>query len=70
MIEELASIVLITDLPERNLRVGDIGTVVVVHEGGQGYTVEFLTRSGDTVAVVTLSAEQVRLIQTNEIAHA
>ncbi len=70
MIEELASVVLTTDIPERDLRAGDIGTVVLVHQGGLGYTVEFITLSGDTVAVVTLSADQVRPIRPNEIAHA
>ncbi len=69
MIEELASVVLTTNLPERGLQAGDIGTVVMVHEEGKGYTVEFITLSGDTVAVVTITAEQVRPIRTNEIAH-
>jgi len=57
MIEELASVVLTTDMPERGLQAGDIGTVVMVHQEGQGYTVEFMTLSGDTVAVVTLPAD-------------
>jgi hypothetical protein len=69
MIDELASVVLTADLPERGLRPGDIGTVVLVHQGGQGYTVEFLTLSGETVAIVTLAAAQVRPIRRNEIAH-
>ena len=69
MIDELASVVLTTDLPERGLRAGDIGTVVLVHQGGQGYTVEFMTLSGETVAVVTLAGDQVRPIRRNEIAH-
>ncbi len=69
MIEELVSVVLATDMPERGLQAGDIGTVVMVHQGGQGYTVEFMTLSGDTIAVVTLSANQVRPVRPNEIAH-
>ena len=69
MIEELASVVLTTDMPERGLQAGDIGTVVMVHQEGQGYTVEFMTLSGDTVAVVTLPADQVRPVRANEIAH-
>lgn len=69
MIEELASVVLTTDLPERGLQAGDIGTVVLVHQDGKGYTVEFMTLSGETVAVVTVPAEQIRPIRTNEIAH-
>jgi hypothetical protein len=70
MIEELASVVLTTNLPERGLQAGDIGTVVMVHQEGKGYTVEFLTLSGETVAVITVPAEQIRPIRTNEIAHA
>jgi hypothetical protein len=63
-------VVLTTSLPERGLQAGDIGTVVMVYQDGKGYTVEFMTLSGDTVAVVTVAAEQVRPIRTNEIAHA
>ncbi len=69
MIEELTSVVLTSDLPERDLQAGDIGTVVLVHQHGAGYTVEFMTLGGDTVAVVTLGADQVRAIRANEIAH-
>ena len=38
MIDQLDLVVLSTDLPERKLRAGDIGTVVMVHEEGRGYT--------------------------------
>jgi hypothetical protein len=69
MIDELASVVLTTDFPEQGLQAGDIGTVVLTHQEGKGYTVEFMTLGGDTVAVVTLSTEQIRPIRTNEIAH-
>lgn len=70
MIEELASVVLTTNLPECGLQAGDIGTVVMVHQAGKGYTVEFLTLNGETVAVITVAADQIRPIRTNEIAHA
>ncbi|RRR69470.1 MAG: DUF4926 domain-containing protein [Candidatus Viridilinea halotolerans] len=70
MIEELTSVVLTTNLPERGLQIGDIGTVVLVHQEGEGYTVEFMTLSGETVAVITVSSAQIRAIRTNEIAHA
>ena len=69
MIEELTSVVLMTDMPERGLQTGDISTVVVVYQEDQGYTVEFMTLNDDTVAVVTLPAEQVRPTRANEIAH-
>lgn len=70
MIDELARVVLTEDMSKYGLRAGDIGTVVMVHTGGAGYTVEFLTLGGDTVAVVTLPASHVRPIRANEIAHA
>lgn len=70
MIKELDSVVLTTDLPEHSLARGDIGTVVLVHEGGKGCTVEFMTLAGKTLAVVTLLANQIRQIAKDEIAHA
>lgn len=70
MIQELDRVILKTDVPEYNLEQGDIGTVVLVHQGGKGYEVEFITLSGDTVAVISLYSEQVRQIGSREIAHA
>jgi hypothetical protein len=70
MIQELDSVVLTTDLPEYGLELGDIGTVVLVHRGSEGYEVEFVTLDGETVAVVSLLASQVRPIGRREVAHA
>ena len=70
MIEELDMIVLGEDLPGRGLMAGDIGTVVLVHQDGDGYEVEFAALDGETVAVVTLVSRQVRPVARHEIAHA
>jgi hypothetical protein len=70
MIRELERVVLTTDLLEYPLKQGDVGTVVLVHEGGQGYEVEFVTLDGETVAVVSLFANQLRPIGRREIAQA
>lgn len=70
MINELDSVVLAADLPLYRLAGGDIGTVVMVHQGGTGYEVEFVTLDGETIAIVSLSASQVRPIHEHEIAHA
>jgi len=69
MIKELDTIILTSDLPEFGLRAGDLGTVVLVHKYG-GYEVEFVTLDGETVAVVSLTPEQVRPVGHREIAHA
>jgi hypothetical protein len=70
MIEELDRVVLTTDLPDYGLKKGDIGTVVLVHQNSSGYEVEFVTLGGETVAVVSLFAAQLRPIGRREIAHA
>jgi len=69
MIEELSDVVLTTDVDAQGLRVGDIGTVVLVHANGAAFEVEFITLGGDTLAVLTLSADQVRAVDAREIAH-
>ncbi|MGD9615997.1 MAG: DUF4926 domain-containing protein [Alphaproteobacteria bacterium] len=70
MIAELNPVVLTIDLPEHGLRAGDVGWVAMVHAGGAGYEIEFVTLAGDTVSVVTVPADSVRPVQQNEIAHA
>ncbi|MBV9628034.1 MAG: DUF4926 domain-containing protein [Xanthobacteraceae bacterium] len=70
MIDELDLVVLKRDLPAERLTTGDVGTVVLVHQQGAGYEVEFTTLSGDTVAVVTLDASDVRPVEAREIVHA
>ena len=68
MLQETDMAVLTVDLPEYGLKAGDVGTVVLVH-GRQGYEVEFMTLNGETVAVTSLQATQVRPISTREVAH-
>jgi hypothetical protein len=70
MIQELEDVILECDLPTHGLRRGDIGTVTLIHRGGEGYEVEFTTLDGETVAVVTLTANEVRPAHKREIAHA
>ena len=67
---ELDRVVLTKHLPELGLEAGDIGTVVLVHEAGKGFEVEFVTLDGETYAVTTLTSDEVRPIDRNEIAHA
>ena len=68
-IKELDQIVLTVDLPEHGLLAGDIGTVVLRHDE-EGMEVEFIALDGETLAVVTLLATQVRAIGRREIAQA
>jgi hypothetical protein len=70
MIEELDPVVLTASLPEQGLEAGDVGWVVMVHAGGAGFEVEFVTLAGETVSVVTVPASAVRPVGPKEIAHA
>jgi hypothetical protein len=69
MIKELEAIVLSRDLPEYGLNRGDIGAVVHCYAEGKAYEVEFVTGEGQTIAVVTLEAKDVRPMHANEILH-
>lgn len=41
-----------------------------IHRSGEAYEVEFMTLKGETVAVTTLLASQVRPVEPREITHA
>jgi hypothetical protein len=60
-----SDVILTRDMAERGLRTGDVGTVVERHAvpgvPEEGYSVEFFDMTGNTVAVVTLPANALRL---------
>lgn len=64
--ELLQSVVLARDIPEQGLRRGDLGTVVERYEP-DGVEVEFVTGSGKTQAVLTLSVDDVRPIEERDV---
>ena len=70
MIQQLDPVVLTKPVPEHGLQAGDVGWVVMIHDGGSGYEVEFVTLAGETVSVITVTEEDVRPVQAKEIAHA
>ncbi|MAS38113.1 MAG: DUF4926 domain-containing protein [Anaerolineaceae bacterium] len=70
MMQELERVALTEDLPEHGLRVGDIGMIVHVYGDHKGYEVEFVTLSGDLVALVSVYPNQIRPLENNEIASA
>ena len=67
---ELELAVLDHDVPEHGLCAGDVGTIVLVHRGGEAYEVEFVTRGGETLAVLTLVRGEVRPFRDREVLHA
>jgi hypothetical protein len=62
-------VVLKRDLPEHDLRAGDVGAVVHVYAEGKAFEVEFVTGDGQTLAVETLETDDIRPLGAGEILH-
>ncbi len=69
MLKDLDTVALTRALDDYGLTPGDVGTIVHVYPDRKAYEVEFMTLSGDTLAVVTLEAAAVRPVGVREIAH-
>jgi len=70
MIKEHDCVVLTSDIPGENLQAGDVGTVVHIHRDTAAYEVEFITLTGQTVAVATVLPSQCRPVSARDISHA
>jgi len=70
MIAEHELVVLDCDLDHEKLNRGDVGTVVHVYRDGVAYEVEFVDGGGETIALITVDADQVRRIKPGEVLHA
>jgi hypothetical protein len=64
-------IALAEDLPEMNLRRGDVATIVEYYEGsaGQepGYELEVFNAVGETIAVTTVRESQIEELRGDEV---
>jgi hypothetical protein len=64
-------VVLTADIPQHGLRIGDVGVVVETYEGRgdipPAFEVEFFSATGDTVAVVTVPATNLRDATAQEV---
>lgn len=66
---ELETVILTHDIKEHGLRMGDMGAVVNVYEGGEAAEVEFVTATGKTVALLTLTLSDIRDTKQDDILH-
>jgi hypothetical protein len=69
MIQEHDCVVLTQDLADEGLRAGDVGTVVHIHSHEAAYEVEFMTLTGQTVAVATVLPSQLRPVSSRDLTH-
>ena len=68
-IKEHDSVVLTADLPSEQLKAGDVGAVVHIHNAGTAYELEFMTFAGNTVAVATVNAAALRPVGKRDLSH-
>ncbi|GAB3504284.1 hypothetical protein GCM10027341_34360 [Spirosoma knui] len=59
-------VALLIDLPEAGLFRGNVGTVALIHGNQKGFEVEFVNAGGRTIAVETLSLNQIRKIEQEQ----
>jgi Domain of unknown function (DUF4926) len=64
--KELDTVVLNRDVPEQGLRRGDLGAVVQIY-GADAIDVEFVTASGRTQALVTLTTGDIRSVSDEDL---
>lgn len=67
MIRELDAVVLTRDIEEYGLKKGDVGAVVHCYKDNAVFEVEFVTGEGKTVALLTLTQEDIRPMRRREI---
>lgn len=63
-------VVLLTDLPEKKLKKGDVATVVDHHpseHSEDGYTLEVFNAVGDSIAVITVPESGITSLKETEI---
>lgn len=70
MFEELETVVLKSNIKKYHLKKGDMGTVVHVYKDGDAAEVEFVKTDGKTIALLTLTSDEIRKIARNEMLHA
>jgi hypothetical protein len=70
--KEFQQVALAKDIPENNLRRGDLATIVEIHpaSGGEvGYSIEIFNALGETIAVTTVPESALEELTANEILH-
>lgn len=66
MFDLLDTVVLMRDVPNAELRRGDLGAIVEIY-GPNAFEVEFVAASGRTQALVTLAADDLRHVDDHDL---
>lgn len=68
-LKEHETVVLLHDQPEHNLKAGDVGAIVTVYGQHDVYDVEFAKADGRPIAILTLTASQIRPMGADDLLH-
>ncbi len=60
MLKELDVVILTNDLPEHDLKKGSQGAIVHCYEDEQAFEVEFLSETGEFIALLTLDRNHIQ----------
>lgn len=61
------TVALVVAIPEHGLSEGDVGAIVYAAPTGDEFEVEFVAADGSTIALLTLSPDQIRSVTASEI---
>lgn len=64
---EFDLVVLVEDIHDSRLQAGDVGTILTVYKEEKAFEVEFVTLTGEAVAIETLLPHQIREVRTSEV---
>ncbi|MBD2754823.1 DUF4926 domain-containing protein [Spirosoma validum] len=64
---EFDLVVLQEDVTNGRLKAGDVGTILTVYNEGKAFEVEFVTLTGEVIAVETLLPRQIRPVRASEV---
>ena len=70
MLKEHDRIVLTADVPDSQLKAGDVGTIVHVYRRGAAFEVEFHALDGNSAGLATVPSSRVRPATGADITHA
>lgn len=65
-----SEVVLLKDFNEKKLKKGDVGTIVEYHPSNKnenGYTLEIFNALGDSIAIITVSENEIEALKGNEL---
>ena len=66
MFNVLDTVVLKRDVQEADLRVGDLGAIVEIHDADH-FEIEFVAASGRTEALITLCSDDIRHVNDRDL---